>query len=151
MSPGERQGGNPGRDRNTSSRACTICHWQHNGWLVEVGGRLRVRGCDLVISPVLESDQGEYQCQVGGTTHLLSPPATLTVSTEPRQHQFISVTENMTVTAGGEAVIFCHKNIKVCKIVTFEELIRQNDDNEDDVSIVGGLGTKPSTVGQGSR
>ena len=61
----------------------TDCHWLKDGWLVEVGGRLRVRGCDLVISPVLESDQGEYQCQVGGASPLLSPPATLTVSTEP--------------------------------------------------------------------
>jgi len=61
------------------------CDWLKDGWLVELGGRFSLRGCDLVISPVLQSDQAQYQCQVGGARPLLSPPASLTVITEPGQ------------------------------------------------------------------
>merc|ERR1719245_2816596 len=51
--------------------------------MVEVGGRFSVQGCDLRISPVLESDEGEYQCQVGGRQPSVSPPASLKVDTAP--------------------------------------------------------------------
>ena len=61
------------------------CDWVREGWLVELGGRFSVRDCDLVISPVLESDQAQYQCQVGGPRPLLSSPTTLTVNTEPSE------------------------------------------------------------------
>jgi len=61
----------------------SVCHWVKDGWMVEVGGRFSLKGCDLMISPVLESDEGEYQCQVGGRQPSVSPPASLKVDTAP--------------------------------------------------------------------
>ena len=47
----------------------TVCHWLNNGWLVELGWRLRVQGCDLIISPVLEFDQPSlFQLMLRRTT-----------------------------------------------------------------------------------
>ena len=47
----------------------TVCHWLNNGWLVELGRRLRGQGCDLIISPVLEFDQPSlFQLMLRRTT-----------------------------------------------------------------------------------
>merc|ERR1712183_413347 len=51
------------------------CHWVKDGWVLELAGRYRSSHCDLIISPVLPLDQGQYQCQVGGSRPLKSPPA----------------------------------------------------------------------------
>jgi len=69
--------------QDTSSTSSTACHWVKDGWMVEVGGRFSLRSCDLVISPVLEADEAEYRCQVGGGQPRLSPPVTLKVNIEP--------------------------------------------------------------------
>jgi len=51
--------------------------------MVETGGRFSQRSCDLVISPVLEGDEAEYQCQLGGAQPRKSAPVTLKVNIEP--------------------------------------------------------------------
>jgi len=66
--------------QDTSS---TSCHWVKDGWMVEVGGRFSLRSCDLVISPVLEGDEAEYRCQLGGAQPRLAAPVSLKVSLEP--------------------------------------------------------------------
>jgi len=63
------------------------CDWLKDGWMLELedGRRLGRRNCELVISPVLPLDQGQYQCQVGGSSPLKSSPVVLSVNTEPSQ------------------------------------------------------------------
>ena len=41
----------------------TVYHWENDGCIMEVGVQ-----CDLVISPVLETDSGQYKFQVGADT-----------------------------------------------------------------------------------
>jgi len=69
--------------QDTSSTTSTACHWVKDGWMVETGGRFSMRDCDLVISPVLEADEAEYRCQVGGVQPRLAAPVTLKVKIEP--------------------------------------------------------------------
>jgi len=63
------------------------CHWLKDGWMLELEDERRLgrRNCELVISPVLPLDQGQYQCQVGGSSPLKSSPVVLSVNTEPSQ------------------------------------------------------------------
>ena len=67
---------------STSSTSSTSCHWVKDGWMVEVGGRFSMRSCDLVISPVLEGDEAEYRCQLGGENPRLAAPVRLKVDLE---------------------------------------------------------------------
>jgi len=82
------------------------CDWVRDGWLVELGGRFSVRDCDLVISPVLESDQAQYQCQLGGARPLLSSPTTLTVNTEPSEPH-IQSPDTLTMERGHTLELTC--------------------------------------------
>jgi len=69
--------------QDTSSTSSRSCHWVKDGWMVETGGRFSLRSCDLVISPVLEGDEAEYRCQLGGAQPRMSAPVSLKVNIEP--------------------------------------------------------------------
>jgi len=82
------------------------CHWVKDGWVLELAGRYRSSHCDLVISPVLPLDQGQYQCQVGGSSPLKSPPVVLSVNTEP-SHPEIQQGDKRMVEAGETLELSC--------------------------------------------
>jgi len=83
------------------------CHWLKDGWVLELeGGRLSRRNCELVISPVLPLDQGQYHCQLGGSSPLKSPAVVLSVNTEPSQPQ-IQEGDKMMVESGQTLQLSC--------------------------------------------
>merc|ERR1712183_214498 len=82
------------------------CHWVKDGWVLELAGRYRSSHCDLIISPVLPLDQGQYQCQVGGSRPLKSPPVVLSVNTEP-SHPEIQQGDKRMVEAGETLELSC--------------------------------------------
>jgi len=61
------------------------CDWLKDGGIIQQGERITQSNCDLVISPVLPLDQGQFQCQVGGERAARSPVVSLSVNTEPGQ------------------------------------------------------------------
>jgi hypothetical protein len=62
-----------------------------------------------VISPVLESDEGQYQCQVGGSKPSVSPPATLRVDTEPG-HPHILQADTLRLDRGDMLELTCQSD-----------------------------------------
>ena len=86
----------------------TTCDWVKDGWVLELAGRYSrsSHNCDLVISPVLPLDQGQYQCQVGGSSPLKSPPVVLSVNTEP-SHPEIQQGDKMMVETGQTVELSC--------------------------------------------
>ena len=73
-------------------QASQLCQWTRDGFGLGVAAtlpgfpRYSMAGCSLVIEPVLQADQAEYQCQVGaapGLPALASRPVRLTVTAEP--------------------------------------------------------------------
>ena len=88
----------------------TSCHWLKDGWMLELGGRYSSssssHACELVIRPVLPLDQGEYHCQLGGSSPLKSPPVVLSVNTEPSQPEILQG-EKMMVETGQTLQLSC--------------------------------------------
>ena len=91
----------------------TSCHWLKDGWMLELGGRYSSsssssssQSCELVIRPVLPLDQGEYHCQLGGSSPLKSPPVVLSVNTEPSQPEILQG-EKMMVETGQTLQLSC--------------------------------------------
>lgn len=74
------------------------CHWLKDGFLMGTGsGRFQMMGgCELRISPVLDIDQGEYQCQVPGPQPMVSTIGMLSVDVEPG-HPRIDANDVVTV------------------------------------------------------
>ena len=91
-----------------ASQEAGHCHWVKDGWVLELAGRYSrsSHNCDLVISPVLPLDQGQYQCQVGGSSPLKSPPVVLSVNTEP-SHPEIQQGDKMMVETGQTVELSC--------------------------------------------
>jgi len=86
------------------------CHWLKDGWMLELeledGRRLERKNCELVISPVLPLDQGQYQCQLGGSSPKKSSPVVLSVNTEP-SHPQIQQGPKMMVETGQTLELSC--------------------------------------------
>ena len=87
--------------------ATTKCDWLKEGWLLDLAGRYSSsHNCELVISPVLPVDQGQYQCQLGGSSPLKSPSVELSVNTEP-SHPEIQQGDKMMVETGDTLELSC--------------------------------------------
>ena len=96
-------------------RAVASCQWSREG--AGLGGlqhlaRHSMRGCSLVIYPVLPEDEGEYRCQVAGAPGLLpllSPPAHLQELTEPGLPAVLEAREAdwVEVVPGQELLLTC--------------------------------------------
>lgn len=95
------------------------CQWTRDGLGLGVDHelasypRFSMSGCDIHISPLLPSDEGEYQCQVlavPGVAPIKSRSAFLKVVVEPGQPHIIQATTADVITAreGQEVSLECH-------------------------------------------
>jgi len=94
------------------SSSMVDCRWSKDGVLLSSSlPRHSMRGCSLVITPVLLEDEGEYRCQVAGrsTSPLLSSPATLEVEVEPGRPSIMEAREGdwVEVERGEELLLTC--------------------------------------------
>eukprot|EP00092_Neocalanus_flemingeri_P006230 GFUD01006704.1.p1 GENE.GFUD01006704.1~~GFUD01006704.1.p1 ORF type:complete len:471 (+),score=143.04 GFUD01006704.1:104-1414(+) len=109
--------------------ACSVgnlagtCQWTRDGMPLGRGRNLagfsryllggdREHVCDLTIEPVLPLDEGEYRCQVSGgdgVPAIASPPAALSVNSEPGQPYIVQAREEdmMEVQEGEEVELEC--------------------------------------------
>ena len=97
-----------------------VCQWTRDGLGLGVDLELSAyprlsmseNSCNLYIYPLLPSDEGAYQCQVGavpGVAPIASRPAVLTVTAEPGQPHITqaAVGDVMEVERGEEVVLEC--------------------------------------------
>ena len=94
------------------SSSMVDCRWSKDGVLLSSSlPRHSMRGCSLVITPVLLEDEGEYRCQVAGrsTSPLLSSAATLEVEVEPGRPSIMEAREGdwVEVERGEEVLLTC--------------------------------------------
>eukprot|EP00092_Neocalanus_flemingeri_P006229 GFUD01006703.1.p1 GENE.GFUD01006703.1~~GFUD01006703.1.p1 ORF type:complete len:427 (+),score=150.36 GFUD01006703.1:100-1380(+) len=109
--------------------ACSVgnlagtCQWTRDGMPLGRGRNLagfsryllggdREHVCDLTIEPVLPLDEGEYRCQVSGgdgVPAIASPPAALSVNSEPGQPYIVQAREEdmVEVKEGEEVELEC--------------------------------------------
>ena len=89
----------------------TACDWTKDGWLLDMSGRYSTHhDCQLVISPVLPLDQGQFQCQVSGDTPIKSSALSLSVNTEPSQPKIQEAGDKMIVEVGEVLEITCRSD-----------------------------------------
>jgi len=104
-----REGGETVLACSLQTSGSPACHWLRDGWMVEVGGRFSMRGCDLAISPVLEADEAEYRCQQGGAQPRLAAPVRLKVEVEAgRPH--IQEGDSVRLERGDTASLTCQSS-----------------------------------------
>ena len=87
----------------------SFCQWSKDGQLLD-SPRHSMRGCSLVIQPVLPEDRGEYRCTVRGHQgELQSKEATLEVQVEPGVPSILEAREGdwVEVAEGQELLLTC--------------------------------------------
>ena len=83
------------------------CTWTKDNHEVEMGERIRLEGCNLVVDPLLVRDEGEYRCHSGQS--LISQPAMVRVEAEPGRPYIVQAREGdvLEVKEGRPVVLEC--------------------------------------------